>query len=382
MASKPNYQNLAKTPNKPTAIDPREAAQTNMVVSENMVGKPQDIAQAQPSGALEGQVHRRGAADLAKRTVETDNDGDIKLGDPKVYDSVGAAGSGFVNLSHLLGLNKGSGAQSAKDLAARTSQAGQDASGGIAGADGRFYDEARKGMTGFATDDSPFDMAANDAGAKADAAANAKYTGPGDLTAMGGYADLAKKVGSAQDMARNSQTGYGMAAQVGKETGLSPIQSAASAFYMGVNNPNVKRAGSAFVNLQSALDKANSRAFNAANFARGAAQRSQTIGREWQKQVADYNDPRNQVQPLPPREEENYEARQRAINQNHRSPGEAEVKVKGYTEGSAEHGTTAEQETARTNAYMDGWGEEWDRQWREGNKNPSPPGGPNDIGGK
>ena len=48
----------------------------------------------------------------------------------------------------------------------------------------------------------------------------------------------------------------------------------------------------------------------------------------------------------------------------------SEVQAVGATNANADYGTTSAQETARTNAYRDGWGEEWDRQFREGNPNP------------
>lgn len=51
----------------------------------------------------------------------------------------------------------------------------------------------------------------------------------------------------------------------------------------------------------------------------------------------------------------------------------SEIQAAGATKGVSEYGTTDEQETARTNAYRDGWGTEWDEQWRSGNKNPEKP---------
>ena len=48
----------------------------------------------------------------------------------------------------------------------------------------------------------------------------------------------------------------------------------------------------------------------------------------------------------------------------------SQIQAAGATKGEADAGTTDEQETARTNAYRDGWGTEWDRQFREGNDNP------------
>lgn len=54
----------------------------------------------------------------------------------------------------------------------------------------------------------------------------------------------------------------------------------------------------------------------------------------------------------------------------------SEVQVAGQTRGETDTpygATTDAQETARTNAYRTGWGEEWDRQFRGGNKTPKQP---------
>ncbi len=48
----------------------------------------------------------------------------------------------------------------------------------------------------------------------------------------------------------------------------------------------------------------------------------------------------------------------------------SELQTAGYTTGEADQGTTDEEETARTNAYREGWGTEWDKQFREGNRKP------------
>lgn len=50
------------------------------------------------------------------------------------------------------------------------------------------------------------------------------------------------------------------------------------------------------------------------------------------------------------------------------------VEAAGRTTGEADQGTTDEQETARLNAYRDGWGTEWDEQFKQGNQKPSQPG--------
>lgn len=66
--------------------------------------------------------------------------------------------------------------------------------------------------------------------------------------------------------------------------------------------------------------------------------------------------------------------------QQHGTPGEtgtdkggSTVKQAGYTGGEADQGTTAEQETARLNAYREGWGASYDEQFRNGNKSPTAP---------
>lgn len=204
-----------------------------------------------------------------------------EMGEPKIYDSVGSAGSGFINLSHLLGLNKQSGQNSANDLAARTSKAGYDAQVGISKLGKEFQDQAdaqTKQWGVYGGDEKALTKKSglgDGLGAEGKFAAglgkDAKYTGPNDLTGLSGYAGLAKKVGEAQDMATNVSGGAtGLAAQVNKETGLSPTQSAASAFYMGVNNPKL-RAAKNFTNLQSSLAEANSRAMGVSSLARQTA---------------------------------------------------------------------------------------------------------------
>lgn len=56
------------------------------------------------------------------------------------------------------------------------------------------------------------------------------------------------------------------------------------------------------------------------------------------------------------------------------APGrETELQNVGQTTGDDSHGTTAEQETARNQAYNDGWGTQWDEQFRQGNRNPQNP---------
>lgn len=216
-----------------------------------------------------------------------DASGDEELGDPQTYESAGSAGSGFVNLSHLLSLNKGSGAQSAKDFAKKVKASGEAAHGAIAGAENAFVDQAGN-QDGLANRDE-IDVGGAGWQDQVNKQKNYKYGGPGSLMETSGYADLAKKVGSAQDLAKSSQSAYGVASEVSKNTGLSPAQSAASAFYMGVNSPNIKRAGAAFTNLQAALDKANSRSMIVAKGARDAEAGIRSEAEGWQKDIDAYN---------------------------------------------------------------------------------------------
>lgn len=297
--SQTNYESLAKK--NQLDIDEQEASGRHMAPDPNK-GDPTAVsvpmATANPSvsvapKASSGQTGQatpiQGASpiNLAKPPgKQYDADGDEILGNPQTYSSAGSAGSGFVNLSHLLSLNKGSGFQSAKDFSKKVKGAGQSASGAIEAGENGFMDAADKGFSGQQITD--FDPAAADAQAKVDAAKNAKYTGPADMASMSGYADLAKKVGAAQDLAKASQTPYGVAGEASKETGLSPTQSAASAFYMGVNNPNIKRAGAAFTNLQAALDKANNRAMDISRYSKETTEGIRESAAGYQKQIDDY----------------------------------------------------------------------------------------------
>ena len=52
---------------------------------------------------------------------------------------------------------------------------------------------------------------------------------------------------------------------------------------------------------------------------------------------------------------------------------ESPIQQAGQTPGEASQGTTAAEETARTNAYRDGWGSSYDEQFRNGNRNPVAP---------
>lgn len=53
----------------------------------------------------------------------------------------------------------------------------------------------------------------------------------------------------------------------------------------------------------------------------------------------------------------------------------SEVQAAGHTAAEPDQGTTAEEETERTNAYRDGWGSAYDEQFRNGNRKPVNPNG-------
>lgn len=285
---KNNYEQLSKAP-----LGPDGQAENPLRPVATPFQSVDSIGPSQQKSVIQGQADKgqNNPVDFTGFSAEPkpryDSEGDEELGDPKTYESAGSAGSGFVNLSHLLSLNKGSGAQSAKDFAKKVKAAGQSAQGAIAGAENAFVDQAGN-QAGLANRDE-IDVGGAGWQDQVNKQKNYKYGGPGSLMETSGYADLAKKVGSAQDLAKSSQSAYGVASEVSKNTGLSPTQSAASAFYMGVNNPNIKRAGAAFTNLQAALDKANSRSMIVAKGARDAEAGIRSQAEGWQKEIDDYN---------------------------------------------------------------------------------------------
>lgn len=288
-----NYHQFSKGPIQQNGPAPMASASSGPGFQSKTDARIQNSPGVSGSPSMATQ-NMASARDFAKNYESTDANGNLALGTPKVYDSVGDAGSGFVNLSHLLALNKDSGAQSANAFARNVKNEGRGALSGISGLENQFNKDAIAGSSSMSGLDY-FAPNMENAQGVVDKAKNAAYTGPNDLTSMGAYNDLAKKVSDAQNMAKNTQSGTGMAAEVNKETGLSPIQSAASAFYMGVNNPNVKRAGSPFTNLQAALDQANQRAMMGANSARYNAKDLNNKGIQWQSDLDKMNDPANQV---------------------------------------------------------------------------------------
>lgn len=211
---------------------------------------------------------------------------------PPVYESAGRYGSGFVNLSHLLALNKDSAQFSAKDLAKKMALAGEQANINLGQAEDDFNKAAKAGSVSKSDYADDLDPAlVNDlSGIKAKA--DAGYRGPSDLASMSGYSDLSKVVGGAADMSKNlSSGGHGIAAEVGKDTGLSPVQSAASAFYMGVNNSGIKGAAAPFMNLRKSLENANAKAMQTSDLARKTtAESAADIANLQAKDKTEYDD--------------------------------------------------------------------------------------------
>lgn len=327
-------------------------AEVSHQIGQNIERPAKSGPMAQPSAPLAGAAGMRSDAKEQANTYKTDSQGNFKLGEPKVYDSVGSAGSGFVNLSHLLGLNKASGAKSAIDLANRMDSAGKDASKSIASHERRFEDEARAGTTSF-LDYQDGDLLGENIAQKGYEKAAQGYKGPSDMTQTSGYEELSKKVNQAAGMAKNiSGDGFGLAAQVSKDTGLSPVQSAASAFYMGVNNPNLKRAGNAFTGLQQALADANARSVNTAQlsreFTRTSADRLKSNSDAFAKARKDYDDTAArttawaEARTKQQIDEEARQAAQDAINKNHRNSGETEIRVNSDMEWNIKQGMPAE----------------------------------------
>lgn len=309
------------------------------------------------------------------------------LGNPQVYQSAGSAGSGFINLSHLLGLNKESGARSANSLSDKMYEKGGAARSGISGLEDEFNQKAREGGTWL--QDYPAGTHDPASGRNIDREgydkASKGYTGPNDMGSMSGYADLAKKVGEASGMGQNLESGgFGIAAETQKESGLSPYQSAASAFYMGVNNPNLKRAGGMFANLQKTLDEANARSIETASLARRATDESRDVlGKRADENdifTADYNRAaaewlRSQEIAQGKRREEmqgidaqNEAAREKAQADNHRNPGENSVNSLSDMEWAIKMGMPAD--LAYRGVTYEQWEaagrpsqEEWDRMY-------------------
>lgn len=203
------------------------------------------------------------------------------------------AGTGFVNLTHLLQLNGQSGQNSAQQYAKQTSSQISNAKAGINSAQDNFNQQVKAGTTdanqvendpggaGPGVQDGQDPRFANNKNGgyyqSALDRANAGYTGPqGDLSGQGGYDKLTNQIGAAQSRGQNSQSAAGVAAQVGQDTGLSAKQSAASAFYMGLSNPDIRKSGANYTQLGKMLNDANARAQNTANMGKQTTYNAQT----------------------------------------------------------------------------------------------------------
>lgn len=219
------------------------------------------------------------------------------------YDS----GSGFINLSHLLSLNGASGQASARQAADNINKQGKAAQGAIQTAEDKFNKQAESGTVKSGNVlPGGGDGSNGDLGGKSLAyyqqelaKANQGYQGPNSLSDTAGYGNLSKQVSSAQGRAQNATTGNGEASQIGQDTGLSPKQAAAAAFYQGVSNPYLAEAGNNFKNLGGMLDQANARSVNAADQAQQiTANSAQDIG-NYVNNVQNYwnNLPSNSVGP-------------------------------------------------------------------------------------
>lgn len=215
------------------------------------------------------------------------------------------AGSGFVNLSHLLALNGASGQASARDAASQLAKQGQSAQSAIQSAQDKFNQGVTQATV--RSDDvikksqsRPYGQANTGSNQSAQSDINAKrlqnvkdalnkanqgYQGPQDLMSQPGYGALSKQVSNAQNRAQNDTTGAGMAAQVAQDTGLSPRQAAASAFYMGVSNPYLQGTAKRFAGLGGMLQKANEDSVKSADMARQITQGSQGPLNDYYNQI-------------------------------------------------------------------------------------------------
>lgn len=217
--------------------------------------------------------------------------------------STGAAGSGFVNLSHMLSLNQESGRKNANDLARSVSGKANALQGGLSAMSHAFDVGSHAGdvdtskLLKYDKDGNPIGQSGtieeSQAGMAERSSAqdklNAGYKGPASLSEMSGYNPLAKSLLGVGEQAGNlAKGGQGYAAEISKATGQSPIRSAAGAFYGGVNNQMLKQTGKDYKDLGSQLDAANQESIKTAGLARQrAAGDSQAIS-DYEKQSNDY----------------------------------------------------------------------------------------------
>jgi len=189
--------------------------------------------------------------------------------------SAGSAGSGFVNLSQMLDLNAQAGQASANAMARQVGKAGAAQRTQLNDMSGQFQKQAdaqsakANAVMSYDENGNP-NYAGSSVGVQgAIDQAQQGYKGPASLGDIGGYNDLQKALlGTAGTATNLAKGGQGIAAEVQKQSNLSPTQSAAEAFYMGVNNPNLKQVGKDYSSLGDELDKANSNAVTAADMAR------------------------------------------------------------------------------------------------------------------
>lgn len=189
--------------------------------------------------------------------------------------STGQAGTGFVNLSHMLDLNKASGQKSANQLGKSVSDAGAKAQAGLGTMMNDFNTkamgaamDANKMMT-YDAEGNPNYAGGTPGINQGIANSQMAYSGPSSLSEMKGYGDLQKSLlGTAGTAANLAKGGQGIAAEVGKTANLSPAQAAASAFYMGVNNKNLRGVGQGYKGLGDTLDAANTESIKTAQLAK------------------------------------------------------------------------------------------------------------------
>lgn len=220
--------------------------------------------------------------------------------------SVGRAGSGFVNLSQMLDLNGQSGRKNANQMARDTAGAANGEQAMLGGMMGQFNKQATAGQNDAAGmikyDESGNPVAATGTGGDLDKDQQAidsiedekkklaeGYKGPGSLSEMQGYNPLAKALlGTGETAGNLAKGGQGYAAEIAKATGLSPTQSAAGAFYGGVNNQALKQTGSDYKDLGNQLDAANQESAQTAELARQRMSGDSQALSGYEKQMSDY----------------------------------------------------------------------------------------------
>lgn len=229
-------------------------------------------------------------------------------------------GTGFVNLGHLLSINRKSGEQNAKQLADKRAQAAAKAQSDLqkyqnqfenkVGAAEVFFDKSkaddpaskavappdpvssspdvetgttRQSMEGESTrpSDVPDDVAQyNDLSflnSQANKAAQG-YKGPSGLGDIEGYNDFEKGARNTADSVTNLGKGNeGIAAEIAKDTGLSGKQSSMSAFYSGADNEDLVGVSKKYGNLGKILDKAGTDSRERVQLAKDRTQAAKTM---------------------------------------------------------------------------------------------------------